>query len=122
MHYVDTKIHWKDYRIHLLPGVKDDGGVEKYITKADFDNLFPHRNKDGNAEFKLYEYENFLAAAQEYPLFAHEGSEEVRRREVAAFLANIAQETTGGWETAPGGRYAWGLYFLQEVFFYYIRP
>jgi chitinase len=99
----------------VLSGVKDDGGLEKYLSKADFEKLFPHRNKDGNADFKIYEYENLLAAAKEYPLFASEGSDEIRRREVAAFLANIAQETTGGWDTAPGGRYVWGLYFLQEV-------
>ena len=35
--------------------------------------------------------------------------------QVAGFLAHIAQETTGGWDTAPGGRYAWGLYFPEEV-------
>ncbi len=51
----------------------------------------------------------------DYGLFASEGSEIVKKRELAAFLANIAQETTGGWDTAPGGRYAWGLHFREEV-------
>lgn len=112
-----------------LSGVKDKegdeggdegagGGLEKYLSKEDFEKLFPHRNEGGKAAFKIYEYENLLSAAREYPLFANQGSEEIRRREVAAFLANIAQETTGGWDTAPGGRYYWGLYFLQEVRFY----
>jgi hypothetical protein len=36
------------------------------------------------------------------------------RRELAAFLANIAQETSGGWNDAPGGYYKWGLYFIEE--------
>lgn len=47
--------------------------------------------------------------------FASEGSLELRKRDLAAFLANIAHETTGGWDTAPDGRFAWGLYFKQEV-------
>ncbi|KAI9016117.1 chitinase class I-domain-containing protein [Hyaloraphidium curvatum] len=36
------------------------------------------------------------------------------QRNLAAFLANIAHETTGGWDGAPGGRYAWGLYHNEE--------
>ncbi len=51
----------------------------------------------------------------DYGMFSNEGSEVIRKRELAAFFANIAQETTGGWDTAPGGRYAWGLYFREEV-------
>ena len=89
--------------------------MEKYLTKEDFEELFPYRNKKGEAEFKLYEYEHLLEAAKDFPLFANDGSDEINRREVAAFLANIAQETTGGWDGAPDGRYAYGLYFLQEV-------
>lgn len=42
------------------------------------------------------------------------------KRELAAFLANISKETTGGWQTPVGGNspgdYAqWGLYFVHEV-------
>ena len=51
----------------------------------------------------------------DYGTFANEGDEVTKKRELAAFLANIAQETTGGWDTAPGGRYAWGLHFREEV-------
>ncbi|WP_156152579.1 glycoside hydrolase family 19 protein [Flammeovirga sp. OC4] len=51
----------------------------------------------------------------DYALFLTEGTLEQRRRELSAFLANISQETTGGWSTAPGGKYAWGLYFREEV-------
>ena len=47
--------------------------------------------------------------------YAREGSLEVRKREVAAFLGNISHETTGGWATAPGGPQAWGLCFREEV-------
>lgn len=51
----------------------------------------------------------------DYASFAGEGDLTVRKRELMAFLANISQETTGGWPTAPGGQYAWGLYFREEV-------
>lgn len=42
------------------------------------------------------------------------------KRELAAFLANISKETTGGWQTPVGGGSAgdyaqWGLYFVHEV-------
>lgn len=51
----------------------------------------------------------------DYATFAGEGDLITRKRELMAFLANISQETTGGWPTAPGGQYAWGLYFREEV-------
>ncbi|ANQ48102.1 T9SS type A sorting domain-containing protein [Flammeovirga sp. MY04] len=51
----------------------------------------------------------------DYGLFLKEGDVETRTRELSAFLANLSQETTGGWATAPGGKYAWGLYFREEV-------
>ncbi|PSL25016.1 glycoside hydrolase family 19 protein [Chitinophaga ginsengisoli] len=51
----------------------------------------------------------------DYATFAGEGDLSARKRELSAFLANISQETTGGWPTAPGGPYAWGLYFREEV-------
>lgn len=53
----------------------------------------------------------------DYGSFTNEGDFDTRRQEIAAFLANISQETTGGWDTAPGGRYAWGLHFREEVGF-----
>lgn len=63
----------------------------------------------------LYDHASLVAAATKYPDFASTGTTEERRREVAALLANLAHETTGGWPTAPGGPEAWGLYFTQEV-------
>ncbi|NSL90137.1 hypothetical protein ECE50_025100 [Chitinophaga sp. Mgbs1] len=50
----------------------------------------------------------------DYATFANEGDLAARKRELVAFLANISQETTGGWPTAPGGQYSWGLYFREE--------
>lgn len=52
--------------------------------------------------------------------FANTPSINQNKRELAAFLANISKETTGGWQFPIGGGsfgdYAlWGLYFVHEV-------
>ena len=78
------------------------------LSKEQYEAMFPQRAA-------LFSYEGFSAAAAVFPAFASEGTIEQRKRELVSFLANIAQETTGGWDTAPGGRYNWGLYFTQEV-------
>ncbi|WCJ22595.1 Chitinase family protein [Euphorbia peplus] len=50
-----------------------------------------------------------------YPKFGKSGCDDTRKREIAAFLAQISHETTGGWATAPDGPFAWGLCFKEEV-------
>lgn len=52
--------------------------------------------------------------------FLNEASSSNNRRELAAFLANISKETTGGWQLpvgggSPGDYASWGLYFVHEV-------
>jgi chitinase len=49
--------------------------------------MVPNRNP-------LYTYDNLVTAAQKYQQFCNEGTDEQRKREAAAFLANIAHETT----------------------------
>jgi basic endochitinase B len=84
------------------------GGLAAVLSSSAYESLFPNRNA-------LYAYDALLRAAAKYPGFAAVGTLEERRREAAAFLANISHETTGGWPTAPGGPEAWGLYFKEEV-------
>ncbi|MGV2805256.1 chitinase, partial [Clostridium perfringens] len=43
--------------------------------------------------------------------FLKEGFKKDRKRELAAFLANLSHETGGGWATAPGGPLRWGLFW-----------
>jgi basic endochitinase B len=76
--------------------------------------MFPHRG-DSACSGGLFTHAALIAAAREFPAFGSEGSLEVRKREVAAFLGNISHETTGGWPTAPGGPQSWGLCFKEEV-------
>jgi hypothetical protein len=51
----------------------------------------------------------------DYGALATDGDIADCKRELAAFLANISHETTGGWEGAPGGRYVWGLRWKEEL-------
>jgi chitinase len=83
-------------------------GFANTLPRQTYEAMFPNRNA-------LYSYDSLVAATQKYPEFCNSGSDEQRKREAAAFLANIAHETTGGWDTAPGGRFAWGLYYIEEV-------
>lgn len=88
------------------PGPSGEG-FANIVSRQTYEAMFPNRNG-------LYSYESLVAATQKYPQFCNSGSDEQRKREAAAFLANIAHETTGGWDAAPGGRFAWGLHFIEE--------
>ncbi|BDU49776.1 glycosyl hydrolase family 18 protein [Haliovirga abyssi] len=58
---------------------------------------------------------NPIIDTADYGKFLNEGTMEERKRDLAAFLANISHETTGGWKTAPGGPQSWGLYYKEEM-------
>jgi hypothetical protein len=60
---------------------------------------------------------NVIREEIDYADFINEGSTEIRKKELAAFFANISHETTGGWSTAPGGAFSWGLHFREEIGF-----
>lgn len=80
---------------------------EKLITSKKWDQLFPHRNK-------IYSYKAICKATCYFPDFLNSKDIILQKRELAAFLANIAQETSGGWEQAPGGYFKWGLFYVEE--------
>ena len=61
------------------------------LSESEFNRLFPNRNEEGDAEYLIYEYSHLLEAADEYPDFASEGTEEIRRREVVQLLAYISR-------------------------------
>ena len=93
--------------------------LEKLLTEKEWNELFPNRygltKKDGEIKTKdFYNFEAFVTAAKAFPHFLANGDEVTKKRELAAFLANIAQETTGGWDSAPGGYFKWGLCYLEE--------
>lgn len=110
----------------LIKPLKDDlnnhhtTNVSKYLNENKWNELFPKRYGIGikdslNNNPDFYSFKIFVLAAKLFPSFLAEGNDSIQKRELAAFLANIAQETSGGWETAPGGYFKWGLYFLEET-------
>lgn len=96
-----------------VPGDAGSAALAELVPRALFDTLFLHR-ATAPCRGGFYTYEGFLEAAETFPRFGTTGDDTTRRREVAAFLAQIAHETTGGWDTAPDGRYAWGLCWITE--------
>ncbi|MFC9151421.1 glycoside hydrolase family 19 protein, partial [Streptomyces bacillaris] len=58
------------------------------VSEAQFNQMFPSRNS-------FYTYSGLVSALSAYPAFANTGSTEIKRREAAAFLANVSHETGG---------------------------
>ena len=69
-----------------LANRNDDNGFA--VTKKQFAKMFPRRDA-------FYTYEGLTAALAAYPAFATTGTATVRKREAAAFLANVSHETGG---------------------------
>ncbi|MDR3328863.1 MAG: chitinase [Prevotellaceae bacterium] len=67
------------------------------ISEAMWEELFPNRLGRGSLSSKsdFYSFAAFAEAAKHFPHFLREGSEAQRRRELAAFLAHLEQETGG---------------------------
>ncbi|HEX6343835.1 chitinase [Umezawaea sp.] len=58
------------------------------VSEAQFNQIFPGRNS-------FYTYGGLTAALDAYPGFANTGDDAVKKREAAAFLANVNHETGG---------------------------
>lgn len=67
-------------------GGSSSSGFGSIVSESLFNQIFPNRNG-------FYTYQGLLAAAAKYPAFVGTGSLDVRKREAAAFLANVARET-----------------------------
>ncbi|MBY0572179.1 MAG: chitinase [Undibacterium sp.] len=57
-----------------------------FITEAQFETLFPQR-------LPFYTYASLVEATKAYPAFGNTGDQATRKREVAAFLANVMHES-----------------------------
>ncbi|MFJ9340441.1 glycoside hydrolase family 19 protein [Streptomyces sp. NPDC101733] len=68
------------------PGTGNPSGF--VVSEAQFNQMFPNRNP-------FYTYNGLVAALSAYPAFAQTGDDTTRRREAAAFLANVSHETGG---------------------------
>ncbi|KAJ6343844.1 hypothetical protein OIU76_005567 [Salix suchowensis] len=90
-------------------------GISSLVSRGLFDSIFLHKDNIACPAKDFYTYSSFIQASRFFPQFGRTGSSIARKREVAAFLAQISHETTGGWATAPDGPFAWGLCFKEEV-------
>ena len=67
-------------------GPLGDSSFDDIVSEQVFNQMFPERNG-------FYTYQGLVEATRAYPAFAGSGSTDVRKREAAAFLANVARET-----------------------------
>ncbi|GAA0977140.1 chitinase [Nocardiopsis tropica] len=79
---------WTDQGACGNGGEEEPNPVAFVVSEAQFNQMFPNRNS-------FYTYSGLTTALSSYPAFANTGSTEVRRREAAAFLANVSHETGG---------------------------
>jgi hypothetical protein len=93
----DTGNHNLNWMSFQLAGSGGGGGsaLEQVLSSSMFDAMFPNRNP-------FYTYQGLVQAAASYPTFAAEGTSDDMKRDVAAFLANVAHETGG-------------LYYINEI-------
>ncbi|CAL5341207.1 unnamed protein product [Camellia sinensis] len=89
--------------------------ITNLITSSMFDLMFPNRNYSSCNSEDFYTYDAFITAAKSFPAFATTGDTDTCKRELAAFFGQTSQETSGGWDTAPGGRFLWGYCFIKEL-------
>ena len=99
-------------KANALINHKEKTTLTKLLTARKWNELFPNRNGKPTTDF--YSFKAFVNAASYFPEFLASKNPIIQKRELAAFLANIAQETSGGWAEAPGGYFKWGLYFVEE--------
>ncbi|MGG2047066.1 glycoside hydrolase family 19 protein [Burkholderia gladioli] len=69
-------------------GSSPGNGTDFPLSRATFEQMFPTRNS-------FYTYDGLIGALKSYPDFAGEASQDVRKQEIAAFLANVSHETGG---------------------------
>jgi hypothetical protein len=100
--------------------------LTQLITDDLFNEMFPNRNYYLVVPFypaytgittEIVTYAGLIEAAKSFPDFCNVGSEQDKKRELAAFLGNASQETTVGWGSFDEGseRYLYGLGLTIEA-------
>ncbi|TVX93670.1 glycoside hydrolase family 19 protein [Paenibacillus agilis] len=113
---------------NLIAAVRDVANIkykEVYRGPSNWTKQIWRLDKTTKTETLLFEEKEFNAEWNigkptrsrivDFGTFLKEGTEVNRKRELAAFLANISHETGGGWPGAPGGELSWALFFNEEV-------
>ncbi|KAK8914004.1 Chitinase 10 [Platanthera zijinensis] len=92
-----------------------NSSISSLLSEELYNTIFLHKDDVGCPAKGFYTYDSFINATGFFPNFSSAGSLDTNKRELAAFLAQISHETTGKWESAPDGPYAWGLCFKEEL-------
>ncbi|GAA0144541.1 hypothetical protein LIER_04962 [Lithospermum erythrorhizon] len=90
------------------------GDIGSIVTQSFFNQMLKYSTDSRCESHGFYTYNAFITAAQSFSGFGTTGDITIRKREIAAFLAQTSHETTGGWAAAPDGPYAWGYCFIKE--------
>ncbi|WOG83905.1 hypothetical protein DCAR_0103083 [Daucus carota subsp. sativus] len=75
--------------------------ISSLISQDLYNSIFLHKDDSACPAKDFYPYSAFIEATERFPRFGSCGSLATRKREIAAFLAQISHETTGG----PGSDY-----------------
>jgi predicted chitinase/chitodextrinase len=70
------------------PNTQPPGNGSFPVSEAQFNSMFPSRNS-------FYSYSGLIDAIKKYPAFTGTGDDTTKKREAAAFLANVNHETGG---------------------------
>ncbi|XP_024019709.1 mulatexin-like [Morus notabilis] len=89
----------------LLNNIDNNNAVSEIISESLFDEMFKHRKDCPSQGF--YSYDALITAAASFSDFCNTGDVATRKRELAAFLAQTSQATTGR-ESDSLDPYAWG--------------
>ncbi|KAJ6403045.1 hypothetical protein OIU84_015042 [Salix udensis] len=90
------------------------GDLASIISREKFNEMLKHRNDGGCPGKGFYTYDAFISAAKAFAGFGTTGDAATKKREIAAFFGQTSHETTGGWQAAPDGPYAWGYCYVKE--------
>ena len=86
--------------------------IQRLDKEARIETLISRSSDFNSAENMKKEIDTVIV---DFGTFLKEGFKKDRKRELAAFLANLAHETGGGWATAPGGELKWGLFWNENI-------
>lgn len=86
--YTCYNVGQQKFRILAAGGTTTGTGFSAVVSESMFNTMFPGRNP-------FYTYSGLVNATASYTSFSNEGDLAVRKREAAAFLANVSHETGG---------------------------
>lgn len=99
-------------KISTRKGTNSVQEIHRFDKDARIETLISRSPDFNSADNVKKEIETVII---DFGTFLKDGFKKDRKRELAAFLANLAHETGGGWATAPGGELKWGLFWNENI-------